>query len=184
MEQNTYAGIAPPPLRNDDNIMRRRWESEELIDSLYLLLAGYERIHEEGKVKLRARDDVPSIMNKEGAGRVITVVRSFINPVVSLSRLSDEDARQLFYNCYNSVMEAVVLNAKEWGMTDENGNIKDADLEIVKATIQPLIFSQIMRSVDGWEAKNAKTDYLEQTGNQRTVSESRDGFRLPRFGGK
>lgn len=171
-----YGGIPQPPSANDDSVMRRRWESEELVDSLWLLLAGQERYQENGQVKLRAAKDVTALMNLEGAGRVIQVIRAFINPVVSLSRLSDEDARLLFYSAQTDVMNAIVLNKDEWGVKH------DADLYIIKATTQTVLFSQIMRAVNGWEGNNSKTQIVESSSTQTTRDSS--GFRIPGFGGK
>lgn len=175
MNDSAYMGVPGVPRTEDDNIMRRRWESEQLIDSLFLLLAGHERKVVAGEVKLLPVADAARIMNIEGAKRVIQVVRAFVNPVVSLSRLEDADARELFYNSYMATIEALVEEKERYGIET------NADFEFISATIQPLIFAQVMRAVDGWEGKNSKTQYAEGE-NRQTVTQG-GGFKLPGFGG-
>lgn len=176
MNYESYNGIPSTPRAEDDNIMRRRWESEQLIDSLFLLLSGHERKIVGGQVKLLPVEDAAQLMNTEGAKRLIGVVRAFVNPVLSLSRLEDADARELFYSSFMATVEALVEEKDRWGIKH------DADLEIIRAIIQPLIFGQVMRAVEGWEAKNSKTQYSEGDSKQ-TVTQG-GGFRLPSFGGK
>lgn len=170
--QTQYAPILG---QQQDSITRRRWESEELIDALWLLLAGKERYNDHGEVKLRDSPAATPLMNQQGAGRVIQVIRAFVNPVVSLTRLGDEDARLLFYSSYSGTMDAIVLNQVEWGVKDL------ADLEIIRASLQPILFAQSMRSVDGWEGRNSKSEISET--EIKNTNNNAGGFKLPSFGG-
>ena len=173
-----YGGIPQQPTQQEDTILQRRWESADLIDSLWLLLAGKERYSDNGQIKLRDSPGVKALMNQEGASRVIQVVRSgFVNPVMSLSSLADEDARTLFYASYTSLIEAIVLNQTEWGVNS------DADLKIIHATLLPLLFAQVMRPVNGFEARNTKPQISENTGSINSTTETRGGFKIPGFGG-
>lgn len=165
----------------DDSITRRRWEAEELIKNVTYKLAGLEIVMEGRDLKTRRIKDVggreiAGVINEEGAYALSTILLGAVNPSVALSNVEDKDSRQVFYNVYMSAMQSCVLNDREWGIKDL------AAQNMIKSALQPLLFNQLMRAANGFEAKNSKP----QTSVTEVVnrSDAGGGFKLPGFGGK
>lgn len=135
-----------------ENIMQMRWETRQLISQLWRGLANRTYAEIDGRaylVPVGTKKD--ALMSDEGANELINLLLSKINPVIALSNLRMEDARMLWQQSMKSVLKVIVLEEERYGC--KNVSKKRLIMSIVK----DLMFSQLMRAVDGHESEMAAT---------------------------
>lgn len=175
MNQEEALTINQPYMSAEDNqsIVEKRWESQEFIWELWKSLADREpRINPvTGATELvRINPDIPPLMNDKGAQRIIQLVRSKINPVVALSKISDEDARSLWGDTIKKVAKALVLGKDDYGVQSTS------DMIFIVDTIKTLTFCQVMRAVGGHESKWSKTQIQEYKQDSYQEQRTSGGF--------
>lgn len=141
----------------EQSIMDMRWQSPELIWELWKALADMIPVrNEKGQIQLvRQHPQVKPPMNEAGALRVINLVRSYVNPVVALSNISEDDARSMWGHAIKRIVRVLHLHGHKYGLEGVE------DVEWVIQYIKPLTFAQLMRAVKGHEAKQSRTQTQE-----------------------
>jgi hypothetical protein len=154
-----------------------RWESDELINRLYEILGGYEMTTDStGQPRyIRRNKDVLPMINDHGLDTIAGIVRSTVNPVVSLSNVEIDYANELVRQTLYTVSETLLRNQSEYGINDGN-------IDIIYSHIKTLVFMQVMRAVNGHESKNFRTQTLEQNVTQNTNKPAQGGGILGMLG--
>ena len=164
-----------PPSENPA-INEMRWEANNMVVELWNKLAGRVPMVIDGKAYLvRETPTIEPPMNDLGATRIIQVVRGFVNPVVSLSNISDDEAGLIYNHCMMNIISAMNENQEEYGVKSV------AEMQIIISSIEPVLFCQIKRAVNGHESKNSRTQTLEQKTDSTNVNKTQGGFSLNPF---
>lgn len=165
---------------NDNaTVMEMRWESPEFIASLWRIFAGRVPMVIDGQAYLvRENPTIRAPMNDVGASRMIQVVRGFVNPVVSLSNISDDEAGLLFNYCMKGVVTAMILNQEEYEIANE------AEMQLITSALYPILFAQIKRAVNGHESRQSKTQTQEIKQESMSTQRTSGGFSLNPFSKK
>lgn len=170
--------MSPVPFNNDAGIMEMRWEANKLKLELWQQLAGrVPKVEGDDVFLVRENPTVKPPMNDEGASSCIQVVMGYVNPVVSLSNISDEEANSLASNALKSLAAALVLKGDEWEIRS------DADRKLIFESVKPIIFCQIKRSVGGHESKQSRTTTNEIKQDSTQTNKTSGGL-FGSFGGK
>lgn len=171
-----YGGGSSMPFSQENStIAGMRWNGDLLVLQLYKLLGNYDiNILDDGtQVFARLKKDGVEIkpkINDEGLQSVLGVIQAVVNPYVSLSNIRDDEANQLIKIILENVVIDIALNQEYWEIIDENKTV-------IVNTLYPVVFSQIKRSVEGWEGNNFKTQTFEQNVQQQyTQNNPNQGF--------
>lgn len=159
---------------DESNIMKLRWQSDELTKQLWKNLAYMEVQHEKGKAYLRstipenAKETIKPPMNVEGARMVINIVESMVNPVVSLSKTHQDQSMLILAHIKQAVRREIAVNIKKYGITSRS------KAQSILQTVETLALFQLMRPVNGHESKQAQTKYIDknETGTYTTSNGS------------
>lgn len=142
----------------NENIMRMRWEAHSFVRQLWKNLAHRDvKELEDGRaylVPMQGAGKPP--LNDYGAAEIINIILSVVNPVVSLSNTSEEQALTLFNHTKRAVRRALVLN--ETAYSCENRTSKENVLQIV----ENIVLTQLLRSVKGHESRQTRLNLLER----------------------
>ena len=170
MQENVFSS-------KQQSIMSMRWENKDLINQLWLNLAYLEPQTINGKKTLQpvqGKHERPP-MNRKGARAVINIVQSFINPVVSLSKMHQDKADQLIKHTKQALRFHLATNMKAYEI--ENGST----LETIYSIVQNVLVAQFYRPVGGHESGQSRMNLVEQRGDFTTTTGNK-GWKI--FGGK
>lgn len=170
-----FGGSSMPFSQENSTIAGMRWNGDILVLQLYKLLGNYDiNITEDGtqifeRMKKNGLEVSPKI-NDEGLQSILGVIQAVVNPYVSLSNIRDDEANQLIKIILENIVIDIALNQEFWEIREENKTV-------IINTLYPVVFSQIKRSVDGWEGNNFKTQTFEQNVQQQyTQNNPNQGF--------
>lgn len=139
-----------------EGIMRLRWESNRLIESLWQQLAGYSLITLPNKKRVLAPNKkLKGLLSTGGASSVILYIKSVVNSVTSLSNLREEEAETL----QEYIMENL---ACKLGEDEDYENLSYIEKETVLELVRPIIWSQFTRGIKGHESEKSITNIQEQ----------------------
>lgn len=158
---------------NDEaSIMSMRWEAKDLIAQLWKNLAYMELTYKDGKAYLTSiipegeEQRVKPPINAQGARAIINIVQSVVNPVVSLTKIHQDQALILLSHIKRLTRRLVCIKGKEYGCE------RRIDKHLVLQIVENICFTQLMRAVNGHESKQARTTYLDrnESGSYTTTS--------------
>lgn len=165
---------APLPSYQDSTIMHMRWDAEDLKAQLFkTLLDGRESIDDKGLPII-----IPGpnpLLNQRGVSRVMSVVNTVSNPIVSLSYTSEEATDMIFNSYMRELLEILIKSADDYDIKSES------DLQLIYQNVRLLVYHQLRRAVNGWEGKNSKTQTIESKGEQTVTNKTSGGFSLNPF---
>lgn len=147
---------------DESNIMRMRWQSHDLVKQLWKNLAYMEVSYEKGKARLTStipeeqKHIIKPPMNVEGARMVINIIESVVNPVVSLTKIHQDQASVLLAHIKQLARRQIAVKGRQYGCE------RRADKQAVLQIIETICFTQLMRAVGGHESKQAKTSYVDK----------------------
>ena len=144
----------------NEGIASMRWESDPIIQKLYITLGGYELSKKDNNFVLLLNEKKKPLMNDVGIGIVMGIVNGCLNPVTSLSNVDDEETNLMIAQELHRFNKALCLNNVLWG-------VEKKDMPIICDILYPIIFYQFKRSVEGHESRNFRTQTMEQTVDQR-----------------
>lgn len=152
-------GVSNAP-SNDATIASMRWESDPITWAIYKDLGACEpMVTPEGKIELVAVEGVHPLMNNKGIRATVALIKSNINPAVSLSNFDDEEANMLIKQTCIAYACQLALNNELWG-------VDVTDMHTIQKIVNTLVFSQVKRAVAGHEATNFQTQVLEHNVQQ------------------
>lgn len=159
---------------NNDGIMSMRWESKDLMQQLWRNLAyvDYQTIN--GQVVLQQNSGLGKPpLNMTGAKAVINMIQSVVNPVVSLSKIHQDQALTLVRHITYTIMRMLVINANEYGCDSR------VEKEMVIQIVKNVVFAQLMRPVNGHESTHSRINLVERREEGSYTSSSKGAFKLP-----
>jgi len=173
-----YMNPMPPmyPAPQDANIASMRWTPDNLIIELYHILGGYEIKVVDGVVTKFKQKNKKEFINDRGLEMLSAIIQANVNPHVSLTRLEKAEADELVRQTLYDVIETLTVNQEEYGI------LNMGDMNVVKTTIFTLVYCQIMRTVEGHESKNFRTQTMEQTSTMNTGQQQKGGLWSSLFG--
>lgn len=169
MYQMPYGGIMPG--QNDVSLAEKRWESDDLEWNIAKILGMRMAVDKNNNIEYIAIPGVKPIMNQQGVHTVIMTIRTHVNPVVVLSKVSDEEAKIMIRQANDDLMELLLLE-------HENYDLREEHINYVYGCMRNLLRAQVMRARDGHESKNNKTQIMEQTGHSFSETKQAGGFQL------
>lgn len=172
-------GYMPSMPQQDATIANMRWNPDRIIVELYRILGGYDvKVDDEGNVKYIRRNPkiVPKI-NDVGLEAIASMIQSNVNPVTALSKISEENAQELYRQTMYDISGIMTINVEEYG-------IKDKDLALICLLIKQIFFMQVNRAVDGHESKNFRTQTMEQNTTMNQAQQQKGGLWNTLFGRK
>lgn len=162
-------GVSPPS--NDSTIASMRWEGDPLVYNLYKILGGYEiKMDNDGNASLyRMNRNARPKMNDTGIESVVSIIRAYVNPVVSLSNIDDEEANELIRQVLYALVSHLAYNQQRF-------EIDKGDMGLIMAAVKGIIFTQVKRAVAGHESQNFHTQTIEQNWQQhQTMTNQNQG---------
>lgn len=148
-------------------MLEKRTDNSDFVADWFKTVAGIEYIEtENGNVITRINDD-RKMMNVKGATALYNQIKSSLNTNVTLSNISDDEAKKLSKYILNSVAKSLALNKKEWELKG-----KDSSSRIMSG-IRSMIYSQFKRCVDGFENKQIST--VQEEIRQITTNNTNQG---------
>ena len=164
---------------NQDSVMSMRWENKELISQLRNNLAYMHPKTIGGAPYLVPTSDAKPPINYEGTKMVITMVKSVVNTVGSLSKIHQDHALKLYGDTKASLRRSLIIHAKRFGCETR------ADKQHVAQLVGNIVFLQLMRAVAGHESNQSRTNLVERKDEGNYRQETKGGGRgLPNpFGG-
>jgi hypothetical protein len=176
--QDAYMYHQPQPMmsnimpgHNDVTLAEKRWESDDLEWNIAKILGMTMLRDEKGNVSIVPIPGMRPLMNQQGIHTVMMTIRTHVNPVLALSRTSDEEAKVMIRNACDDLMELLILNHQEYALLEQ-------EINYVYGCLRNLLRAQILRARDGHESKNNKTQITEQHGQSVTETRSAGGFNL------
>lgn len=163
-----------------DTIASMRWESDPMIINLRIRLGGYVAVADkDGSTLLKRQEGISPMVNDLGIDRFVAIIHGVVNPVVALSNIDDSEANTLIRQILYSIIFDMVYNKERFG-------IHDGDMRAVASVMKSIVFMQVKRPVAGHEAKNFRTQTIEQSLNQNMNMPQQRGSVLNPFnwGGK
>lgn len=157
------AQIQPVPSMSgmSDTIASMRWENDPLIINLRIRLGGYVPVADEnGRTRLERSQDAHRLVNDLGIDRFIATIHGVVNPITSLSNIDDEESNTLIRQTLYNVLFDMVYNQHRF-------EIHTGDMRTVFSIMKSLVFFQFKRSVSGHEARNFRTQTIEQNMNSQ-----------------
>jgi len=143
-----------------DTIASMRWESDPMIVNIRIRLGGYvPTATQDGQTLLQRPVGVDPMVNDVGIDRFIAVISGVVNPTVALTNIDDEEANTLIRQILYSLVFDMVYNKDRF-------DIHDGDMRTVLSVMKSIVFNQLKRPVSGHEAKNFRTQTVEQSLNQ------------------
>lgn len=140
-----------------DNVMSMRWENKELLQQLWLNLAYLSPVEDaDGNIQMRKVMRGKAPINYEGAKSIINVIQSVVNPVGSLSKISEAQALILLKHIKQSVRRTLATKTVEYECTDR------ADMQQVLSIVENICLLQLMRAVNGHESQQSRTNLMER----------------------
>lgn len=164
-------GMMPPP-SNDASIAGMRWQADQIVYELYKRLGGYDIVvQKNGVAKLERDPNIKAKLNDDGIQSIISLIQAYVNPVVALSNLDDEEANELIRQVLYRLAGDIVLNKDRF-------DIHDGDMGFIMNIVKGILFTQLKRAVSGHESRNFHTQTVEQNVQQHTTQNGQS----PTFG--
>lgn len=161
-----------------DTIASMRWENDPLIINLRIRLGGYmPEATEDGLTLLKPNPQATRLVNDLGIDRFIATIHGVVNPIVALSNIDDEEANTLIRQTLYSILFDMTYNQHRF-------EIHTGDMRTVFSIMKSLVFMQFKRPVSGHEARNFRTQTVEQNMNSQMnmPPQNRGGGALSMFG--
>lgn len=156
-------------------IMSLRWEGGQLVEQLWKGLANM-KVETYGNktflVPIYGDATFPPI-NHRGAAAIINMVESVVNPVVSLSKISEDKANVLTAHIKSNMRHMVIMNEEEYEIFTTSSK------EYVLQIVENIVYAQLMRAVNGHESQHSRTNLMEHREEGSYTQQSRGGFELP-----
>jgi hypothetical protein len=157
-------GVSPGA--QEATIMEKRWEGDALAWELVKILSGKIPVEKDGKVQLMPIMNVEPMINDQGINSIITVVRTYVSPQVVLSNFGENEAGTIIKQACQSLREHLALRQQDF-------KINKHDLDFIYSQVRTLIVAQVLRARNGHEARNSRTQTIEQ--QQHSFSETKQG---------
>lgn len=159
---------------SSDTIASMRWESDPLIIQLRVSLGAYQAVATlDGKTGLQRQTGVTPLINDLGIDRFVAIIRGVVNPVVSLSNIDDEEANTLIRQILYDLIFDISYNKHRF-------EIHNGDMRTIMSIMKSIVFMQVKLPVSGHEARNFRTQTIEQN-MQQTLSQPQRGSSLNPF---
>ena len=167
--------VQPPSM--DANIANMRWNGDEITYQIAKSIGGYElKVNDDGTHTFyRPEGSPPPLMNDRGIRAVIHHLQTRINPFTGLTNLAEEDANEIARQDWLMFDEHLANNAETYDLDTTN-------LGIVSGDVNRLVFMQIRRAVNGFEANNFHTQSMEQNVRHQGQLGAARGFSIPFLG--
>ena len=156
---------------DQEDMMRLRWQPEAPLINFYQQVTKRNATIVDGTAMfVRAANQKP-LLSDQAASDILTVLRSALQPAMSLTKISDNEALVLYEACSRACRMYLTTNCPE---------VRKSQKHLIMATIRNLVFPQIKRSVAGFEARNSRTNLVEHREEQTaTLSNNTKGMNMP-----
>lgn len=167
-----FHGGMPQPRSVDASIMDTRWQAQQFIHEMWKSLADRTVVTKEdgSTVLVRETPTLKPPMNDKGAKDIIGVVTSHVNPVISLSNISDQEAKLLTAETLRQVSRVLEMKREDYEIED------DSMQRLIMVRLNSLIFCQLHRPVGGFEAMQSHTQTVEQKQDLVQENKTRTGL--------
>lgn len=154
-----------------ENIMRLRWESRELIEQLWrsLAYADVKRYNGQPYLVCDTTSGAKPLINLQGARAIINHIESVANPIGNLTKIHQEQAAIMTAHAWEVIEEMLIIEGEEFGCTERHRQLNVLNI------VTRLLFLQLMRPVEGHEAAQTRLNYVEQKRDDTIKSQNSGG---------
>jgi len=150
---------------NEADVFDIRMNNRQAIHDIWKTLAGMTYKTHEGKTYLVPIRGVDRKVTFQGVMKVINKLQFLTNPAIALGNTSYEESKTLALHNWESIGQLLVDDKK-------NFRLSYSEREAFMSSIESYIWTQLSRSIDGFEAKNLVTQITEERGEHQVTQKT------------